>query len=279
MNVRQVYYLVLVLLTASVSFAGYNVIGLTPATDNSYLALQVTMDQDQVLEGISWFNSDSASYFIDVRLAAITDTGVPDIVNSMIVASDVAGQEMSWSELVFPDPVISEAGDLFILFHYPQGIEGGTPGQGPGIGFRSRVNEHSAFASSDGETWNNIHESVDLMISPIYSENKAGGTAIVFTQPVVPVIVTSLSRPYPNPFNPATTIDFSLNQEGPVVLSVYNARGEQVIVLVDEVLKSGYQSVVWRGQDSKGRAVASGVYLVQMKADRQVFTKQMVLAR
>ena len=52
-----------------------------------------------------------------------------------------------------------------------------------------------------------------------------------------------------------------------------------MIVLVDEVLKSGYQSVVWRGQDSKGRAVASGVYLVQMKADRQVFTKQMVLAR
>ena len=50
-------------------------------------------------------------------------------------------------------------------------------------------------------------------------------------------------------------------------------------VLVDEVLESGNQSVVWRGQDSKGRTVASGVYLIQMKFDKRVFTEQMVLTR
>ena len=279
MNFRQIYYLVLVLLTASVSFAGFNVIGLTPATEDSYLALRVTMEQGQALEGIRWFNSDSASHFTDVRLAAITDTGVPDIVNSMIVATDVTGLEMSWSELVFQDPVISEAGDLFVLFHYPPEIEGGVPGHGPGIGFQLGANDKLACVSSDGENWNNIHESLNLMMVPVYSENKAGVTAMIFSQPVAPVIVTSLKRPYPNPFNPATTIDFSLDKEGPVVLSVYNVRGEQVAVLVDEILEPGNQGVVWRGQDSKGRTVASGVYLIQMKFDRQVFTKQMVLTR
>jgi hypothetical protein len=70
----------------------------------------------------------------------------------------------------------------------------------------------------------------------------------------------------PNPFNPSTTVTFEVARPEPIRLLVHNALGQKVRTLVDAALEPGIHRVAWNGQDDLGREVASGVYLVTMKA-------------
>ncbi len=70
---------------------------------------------------------------------------------------------------------------------------------------------------------------------------------------------------YPNPFNPATTISYSLASESKVELNVYNAKGQKVKTLVNETLSVGLHSVIWNGTDETGKSVSSGVYFCSLR--------------
>ncbi len=72
--------------------------------------------------------------------------------------------------------------------------------------------------------------------------------------------VFALEANYPNPFNPQTTIGFALPREADVKLAVYGVDGRLVRVLVDEHRDAGRHDVIWRGDDTAGRRVATGTY-------------------
>ncbi len=78
--------------------------------------------------------------------------------------------------------------------------------------------------------------------------------------------VTSLGQAHPNPFNPSTSIGFSLAQSGPTRLDVYTVDGRHVRSLVSESLNAGHHDVTWLGKDDSGRAVASGTYFYRLNA-------------
>jgi len=84
---------------------------------------------------------------------------------------------------------------------------------------------------------------------------------------------------YPNPFNPRTQINFSLNQAGPVDLAVYNLRGRKVAVLECQNMSAGDHVVYWDGADDRGRAVPSGAYFVRLGAAAGVKVKKIMLLR
>ncbi len=75
-----------------------------------------------------------------------------------------------------------------------------------------------------------------------------------------------LAKAYPNPFNPATQIDFSLATESSVRLIVYDVLGRTVRTLVraDEGLAAGFYSVTWDGHDAAGRPVGNGLYFYRL---------------
>jgi gingipain R len=77
--------------------------------------------------------------------------------------------------------------------------------------------------------------------------------------------VADLLGNWPNPFNPATAVAFVLPGDGPVRLSIHDARGRLVRVLVNETLSAGHHEVTWNGRDQQGRPVASGVYLARLQ--------------
>ena len=84
---------------------------------------------------------------------------------------------------------------------------------------------------------------------------------------------------YPNPFNPTTTISFSIPNDGKVNLEVFNAKGQKVKTLVNERKTAGSHSIVWNGTDSRGNTLNSGVYFYKIKSDRFTSTKKMILLK
>lgn len=83
----------------------------------------------------------------------------------------------------------------------------------------------------------------------------------------------------PNPFNPQTTIAYTLPQAGRVSLRVYDVAGRLVRTLVDDVEEAGGHVTTWGGRDGRGVAVVSGVYFVRLESESGVRTRKMVLLK
>jgi hypothetical protein len=79
-------------------------------------------------------------------------------------------------------------------------------------------------------------------------------------------IATQLTGAYPNPFNPSTTISYSLAASAEVAIELYNLRGEKVRGYRRSHPEKGRYSLLWDGRDDQGLACASGVYLCRMSS-------------
>jgi len=84
---------------------------------------------------------------------------------------------------------------------------------------------------------------------------------------------------YPNPFNPSTTIQYSLAEAGKVKISVYNIKGQLVTTLINEVKEAGHHSIIWRGDDSRAKKVSSGIYFYKMDTKTGSDIKKMLLLK
>jgi M6 family metalloprotease-like protein len=84
---------------------------------------------------------------------------------------------------------------------------------------------------------------------------------------------------YPNPFNPRTTVKFTLAARTDVTVAVYDVRGALVRTLVQGTLGAGEHTAGWDGTDMHGQAVATGVYFTRMIAGSFEQTRKMVLVK
>ena len=92
--------------------------------------------------------------------------------------------------------------------------------------------------------------------------------------------ITFQAHNYPNPFNPSTTIKYSLPKAGHLKLSVYNVRGQLVKTLVDGQRPAGAnQTIVWDGSNNQGSAAASGTYFYEARAAGEVKIGKMTLLK
>jgi hypothetical protein len=131
------------------------------------------------------------------------------------------------------------------------------------------------FIASDEGSGSIVEAAVDDF-SLLTFENSL--SAVDEIQPSVGAIV--LQQNTPNPFNPATTINFSVPGEGQSVsLKVFDVTGRLVRVLVDQSILSGNQSIVWRGRDDDGRDVSTGIYFYRLQTRDSVLTRKLVLIR
>jgi hypothetical protein len=104
----------------------------------------------------------------------------------------------------------------------------------------------------------------DNFVVAIVANNPSGiGDDVSSTSPVLKV------DNFPNPFNPTTSITYDLPETGQVTIDIYNARGQFIRQLVNSTQPSGKHSVVWNGEDSKGRITGSGLYLCRVSAGNQ----------
>ena len=75
-----------------------------------------------------------------------------------------------------------------------------------------------------------------------------------------------LSAPYPNPFNPSTTIRYEIPVNCHVRIIMYDILGREVALLQDETVYAGVHKALWDGSDKHGNLVGSGVYLYKFMA-------------
>ncbi|MCK9303156.1 MAG: T9SS type A sorting domain-containing protein, partial [Bacteroidales bacterium] len=93
--------------------------------------------------------------------------------------------------------------------------------------------------------------------------------------PSVPFIATN----YPNPFNPSTTIAFSIPTTCITKLSVYNIKGQKVKDIVHGELASGYHKIIWDGRDKNNRGVSSGIYFFRLESGGKVSVRKAMLMK
>ena len=84
----------------------------------------------------------------------------------------------------------------------------------------------------------------------------------------------ALERNYPNPFNPTTTIEYSLGLAGPTKLMIYDVLGRELVKLVDEYRPAGTHKVVWNAS-----SMPSGVYFYRLESSNFVRTQKMILMK
>ena len=87
-----------------------------------------------------------------------------------------------------------------------------------------------------------------------------------------------LEQNHPNPFNPSTTIQYTIKEAVHVKLTVYNIIGQTMATLVDRKQASGHYEVQWNALDELGEKISNGMYFYRLEAeDRFIQTKKMIL--
>lgn len=91
----------------------------------------------------------------------------------------------------------------------------------------------------------------------------------------------NLAQNFPNPFNPSTTIPFTLPHSSlqPVRLIIYDILGQEIITLLDEVKNTGYYEVVWNGKNQLGQLMPSGIYIYRLWVGGQSLSRKMSLLK
>lgn len=95
----------------------------------------------------------------------------------------------------------------------------------------------------------------------------------------VPRLEAVLEQNQPNPFNPATTIRFTLPSRGTATLAIYDAEGRLVRMLLDDVVPAGTTAITWDGRNSAGATVTSGVYFYRLTSGKFNASRKMLLLK
>ncbi|MDP3115058.1 MAG: FlgD immunoglobulin-like domain containing protein [Candidatus Cloacimonadaceae bacterium] len=96
--------------------------------------------------------------------------------------------------------------------------------------------------------------------------------------PEIPVL-TGIQRIFPNPFNPLTTVLYSLGKPSTAQFSIFNARGQLIRKIDTEFRGVGNYSVSWDGKDMSGKTCPTGIYLIRMQAGTAISTAKAVLQK
>ncbi|SVE10993.1 uncharacterized protein METZ01_LOCUS463847, partial [marine metagenome] len=84
----------------------------------------------------------------------------------------------------------------------------------------------------------------------------------------------TISSPYPNPFNPVTTITYSIAQKSNILIEVYNIQGRLIDKTVTDNTEAGYYSFTWDGTNQP-----SGIYLIRMKINDTINNYRTILIK
>ena len=272
------------LAVATEDLAGY--FCLTPVLERSCIAVRVPVSDQEAIASVSWYNNDGDVAFPYILIASGANDVPPLYSDGVVVGQSVSGMEGDWSTLELAEPVGSDTGTLYVIFQLPPFIEGTEEGVGPGLGYLESAERSCVFVSADGDDWDRLVTRYKLLVETTTVPRDESMLALKCSlnngqDPQIPEEIehTELFLPYPNPFNPMTTIEFALKDAASVDLSVYDIRGRRVTQLRQGYFASGRYVTQWPGTDENGRRSASGVYFVRLMVDNSSMIHRVLLVK
>lgn len=112
------------------------------------------------------------------------------------------------------------------------------------------------------------------VVSASYTFSNVAGDDLVETP-----LRTELVSAYPNPFNPVSTIHFTIAASQHVLLEVYSLKGQRIKTLADTFMNPGEYRLIWSGEDNNGNRVGSGVYFYRLQTSQTDVRKKVVLLK
>ncbi len=109
--------------------------------------------------------------------------------------------------------------------------------------------------------------------------SKLGTFRLTKTENLIPANF-ALHQNYPNPFfltGKTTRFTYELSAKTFVQVIIYNILGKQIKTFVKQVQDSGIYEVVWDGKDDTNRKIATGIYFYQLRLNKKVFTKKLLV--
>jgi hypothetical protein len=147
--------------------------------------------------------------------------------------------------------------------------------------YRTQADSKSVrIAELSGSVASYIDASIRAGMSYTYLLGVRTGSGEVVSQAAtvrIPLASVTLGQNHPNPFNPVTTIEYSVQDRSDVVIGVYNSSGELVTRLNEGPRESGLHRVQWNGRNLAGQLVASGAYFYRLEGSSAPARKMILL--
>ncbi|MBN2366141.1 MAG: T9SS C-terminal target domain-containing protein [Calditrichaeota bacterium] len=182
----------------------------------------------------------------------------------------------NWNDYAEADPAKTDAATVFtgVVSGEGNGVRNLTASNGKAIYLTFNL---SALADTNAtgepviqeDAYKLLKEILDWFNMPLSIDDN----------PSVAVYDYSLEANYPNPFNPTTTIEYSLKTQSRVSLVIYNTLGEKVRSLVSDLQPANQYKVVWDGRNDHGMEVSSGIYIYRITAGDFVSSKKMIFMK
>ncbi len=224
-----------------------------------------------LLVAVKGQGNDRKIAVVDIEDGSETETLLSGAVSLLDISKD--GRWLLYSEANSPDPrSSSEHNTLYklALFDMQSGIL-------QNVQTNEKVsNAWGRFSPDDGTLCLNLMDNGFWNIyfqefeSPAVEENEPVGNAPA---------VFSLGANSPNPFNMATSIEFTVAKESHVSLMIYNSLGQKVRTLVSDYLPAGVHHRVWDGLADDGNTVSAGIYISRLSAAGRVATMKMTVIK
>ena len=169
----------------------------------------------------------------------------------------------------------NEGGYLLVLSCYLSDNEGWFGSQTTELTLEPNATETISFTGNVSAV--NGGNPIILTVVPIHHPERSKTISVDgFTSPLAideDLIPNSfrLDEPYPNPFNPATIIQYSIYNEQNILLQVFNISGQLVETLVNGTASAGQHSILW----SSGQ-ISTGIYFIKMSTDLHCQTRKVL---
>jgi len=208
----------------------------------------------------------------DPRYETLNDSlpGTGEVQAEYIIGHDRTAQR--W-QVLEPDSTVLTQGSLGAAF----------------LDYSRRINftDVDCWATdADGDAIPDAFDNCPAIPNPDQMDTDGDGTGDVCESPTEATIPPpsapksfALKAVFPNPFNPQTTILYSLPVKAFVHLAIFDARGCLVKTLIDGLESAGQGLITWNGENENGTEVASGVYFCRLTAGKETISKKMVLLR